>query len=40
MELSILVQSFPGDGTVPAPAFRGQRYLVTEDTPISANWTN
>ena len=31
--------SFPGDGTVPAPA-QGQRYLITEDTPISANWTN
>ena len=31
--------SFPGDGTVPAQA-QGQRYLITEDTPISANWTN
>ena len=31
--------SYPGDGTVPAPA-TGQRYLITNDTPINATWTN
>ena len=31
--------SYPGDGTVPAPA-TGQRYLITSDTPINTTWTN
>ena len=31
--------SFPGDGNVPAAAL-GQRYLITNATPINTNWTN
>ena len=31
--------NYPGDGTVTAAAI-GQRYLLTEDLPISNNWTN
>ena len=31
--------NYPGDGTVTAAAI-GQRYLLTNDLPISTNWTN
>ena len=31
--------SYPGDGNVPAPAL-GDRYLITDDTPINATYTN
>ena len=30
---------YPGDGNIPG-ATLGARYLVTEDTPINATWTN